>query len=148
MLRICLKYGFWIAISLILYFLFFRMLGLHNNIMMSVPNGLIFGFGIYLALKQFKISDPEMSYRKGMEVGFISGAVASMLFAVFMAFYLYQIDTKFAHSIMEQWNMADALGNFEVVLSIFIMGVSTSLILALTFMQLFKRSWNPKNTVV
>lgn len=111
---------------------------------MSAPNGLVFGVGIYLALKAYKGSAPDINYAKGFEIAFISGAIASIIFAVFMAIYLYLIDAKFAHTIMETWNMNDGLGNFEVVLSIFIMGVSTSFVLALTFMQLLKRSWNPK----
>lgn len=142
MLKIYFRYGFWITIALIMYFLIFRMLGLHDNILLSTPNGIIFGVGIFLALKHLKASDPEIDYGKGFVTGFLSGAVASILFAIFMAIYMYQIDTDFAHQIMQKWNMGDNLNTAMLVMSLVILGIATSLILTLTFMQLLKTSWN------
>lgn len=140
--KIYLKYGFWITIALIAYFLVFRMLGLHDNILLSAPNGIIFGVGIFLSLKHYRASMHETGYEQGFVTGFLSGIVASILFAIFMAIYMYQIDTEFAHQIMAKWNMEDNLNTAMLVISLLILGIATSLILTLTFMQLLKNSWN------
>ena len=79
---------------------------------------------------------------KGFEVGLLCGGIATILFTSFMAVYMYQIDTEFAAHIMEKWNLEYDLGTLMLVLSIFIMGLSTTLVLTLTFMQLLKKSWN------
>lgn len=144
MIKVYSKYGFWIAVALILYFLLFRLLGLHDNILLSAPNGIIFGVGIFLTLKHFRRSKSSagMNYGEGFITGFLAGAVASILFAIFMAIYMYQIDLEFAHAIMQQWNMGDNLNTFMLVMSILILGVATSLVLTLAFMQLLKESWN------
>jgi len=142
MFKIYIKYGFLITLALIIYFLVFRMLGLHDNILLSAPNGIIFAIGIYLSLKHFKASTHKVDYEQGFVTGFLSGIVASILFAIFMAIYMYQIDTEFAHQIMAKWNMEDNLNTAMLVISLLILGIATSLVLTLTFMQLLKTSWN------
>ena len=138
-------YGLWTAILLIAYFLLIRLVGLHHYPVLSSVNGLIFGFGIYMALKKFSTKVPEMKYEKGFEVGLLSGVIASVLFTIFMAVYMYQIDTDFAYAIMEPWNMEGDLSTFMLLVAILIMGIVTSLILTLSFMQLLKKSWNTQD---
>jgi hypothetical protein len=61
-----------------------------------------------------------------------------------MALYMYQIDGVFATSILESWNMETQMGTAMIVVSVFIMGLVTTLILTFSLMQLFKKSWNAK----
>lgn len=138
-------YGLWTAVLLIAYFLLIRLIGWHHYPILSAVNGIIFGFGIYLALKKFINTFPEKKYEKGFEVGFLTGFIASVIFTIFMAIYMYQLDTEFAHNIMAQWNMEDDLSTFMLLVTIFIMGIVTSLILTFSFMQLLKTSWNTKD---
>ncbi len=145
MYKVYTTYGIWIAILLIAYFLLIKLIGLNEYPLLSAFNGIIFGFGIYLALKKFSTIDHDSKYERGFEVGFLSGVIAAVLFTIFMAIYMYQIDTKFAYNIMEQWNMEEDLSVFMLLITILIMGIVTSLILTFSFMQLFKKSWNTKD---
>lgn len=145
MFKVYSRYGIWIAVVLIAYFLLLKLMGLHQYPTFSVANGLIFGIGIYMALKKYKSLNTDFKYEKGFEVGLLSGGIASILFTVFMAVYLYQIDTEFAQGIMERWNLEYDLGTFMLVLTILIMGFVTTLVLTLAFMQLLKKSRNTKD---
>ncbi len=145
MSKVYTTYGIWIAIILIAYFLLIKLIGWHHYPEWSVVNGLIFGFGIYLALKKFTATYPDKKYEKGFEVGLLSGVIASVLFTIFMAVYMYQLDTEFAYEIMARWNMEEDLSTTMLLVSILIMGIVTSLILTFTFMQLLKNSWNTKD---
>lgn len=145
MFKVYTSYGLFTAIGLIVYFLLVRLLGWHNYPMLSALNGLIFAIGIYMAQKKFGDVEPGMKYEKGFEVGLLTGVIASVIFTVFMAIYMYQIDSEFAYNIMEQWNMEKSLSTFMLLVTIFAMGIVTSLILTFSFMQLLKKSWNTKD---
>ncbi|WP_026451117.1 DUF4199 domain-containing protein [Aequorivita capsosiphonis] len=145
MAKIYSRYGIWIAIILIAYFLLLKLIGLHQYFAFSAVNGLIYGAGLYLAIKKYATEESDFKYENGFEVGLISGGIASILFTIFMAIYMYQIDTAFAASIMEQWNLDYDLGTFMLLISILIMGFVTTLVLTLSFMQLLKRSWNTRD---
>ncbi len=145
MSKIYSRYGIWIAIILIAYFLILKLIGLHQYPVLSAVNGLIYGAGLYMALKKYSTEDGDFKYEKGFEVGLLSGGIASIIFTLFMAIYMYQIDTEFAASIMEKWNLEYDLGTLMLLVSILIMGFATTLILTLSFMQLLKRSWNTQD---
>lgn len=142
MYKVYSTYGIWIAIALIVYFLILKLIGLHQYPILSAVNALIYGAGIYLALKKYGTLRTEIKYEKGFEVGLFTGGIASIIFTVFMAFYMYQLDNEFASSILDSWNLETALGTSMLVISILIMGLVTTLLLTFSFMQLFKRSWN------
>jgi hypothetical protein len=119
--------------------------GLHQYPTLSAVNGLIYGLGIYMAMKKYRDGKNNFKYEKGFEVGLLSGGIATIIFTIFMAIYMYQIDTEFATVIMERWNLEYDLGTFMLLLTILIMGFATSLVLTLTFMQLLKKSWNTQD---
>lgn len=144
MLKIYSIHGFGIAIALIVYFLVLKLMGLHHYPVLSSVNALFFGAGIYMALNNYRSKVPELKYEKGFELGMFTGGIASIVFTVFMALYMYQIDNEFAIAIMESWNMETDLGIAMLVMTILIMGIVTTLLLTFAFMQLLKRSWNTK----
>ncbi len=145
MVKIYTRYGILIAIVLIAYFLLLKLIGLHQYTVLSAVNGLIFGAGLYMAIKKYNTQEDDRKFEKGFEVGLLSGGIASVIFTVFMAIYMYQIDTEFAASIMETWNLEYDLGTLMLLISILIMGFVTTLVLTLSFMQLLKRSWNTRD---
>lgn len=145
MLKVYSRYGIYIAVALIAFFLLLKLVGLHQYPMLSSINGLIYGLGIYLALKQYSLKSKSFKYEKGFEVGLLSGGIASIIFAIFMAVYMYQIDTEFSVAIMDKWNLEYDLGTLMLVLTVLIMGIVTTLILTLSFMQLLKKSWNTQD---
>lgn len=142
MSKIYIKFGVLIAIGLILYFVITKVLGLHKYPILSAANGVIYGAGILLALKKSKERKSSFKYHRGFQVGFMSGAIATLIFVLFMAINMYQVDTEFARSILDSWNWDYDSGTFIILVSLVLMGVSTSLVLTLAFMQLLKDSWN------
>ena len=142
MFKIYSRYGIWIAVVLIAYFLILKLVGLHQYPILSAVNGLIFGIGIYLAMKKYASGKTKFKYEKGFEVGLLTGGIASIIFTLFMAVYMYQIDTEFSTAIMERWNLEYDAGTFMLVISLLIMGFASTLVLTLAFMQLLKNTWN------
>lgn len=145
MFKIYSSYGIFIALALIVYFLILKLIGLNEYPALSVVNGLIYGVGLYLALKKFGSSRKEIEYDKGFELGMFTGGIASIIFTVFMALYMYQFDVEFARNMMSRWSFETSLGTTMLIITILTMGLITTLILTFTFMQLFKRSWNTKD---
>jgi hypothetical protein len=142
MVKLYTRYGIIIAIILIAYFLLLKLIGLHQYPVFSAANGVIFGVGILLALKKYKASKSKFKYQKGFQLGLFTGGLATMLFVFFMAVYMYQLDTEFSQNILDSWQLNYESGTFMILISLFIMGLATSMVLTLAFMQLLKQSWN------
>ena len=143
MTKLNIKYGVLITILLIVYFLILRLLNLHTLTVLSGFNAVIFGFGIYLAITNYKKSNKTFKYEKGFQVGLLSGFFAAVLFGILMAVYMYHIEPSFAKTIFESWDINISNGSFVLIVSVLIMGLATSFVLTLAFMQLLKDSWNP-----
>ncbi|WP_430411462.1 DUF4199 domain-containing protein [Kordia sp.] len=138
-----LKYGGYIALGLIAYFLTVRLLGLHENPWLRLLNGVIVAFGIYKVIKDLKAAQGvKFNYFEGFKAGILSGFVATLAFTLFMAIYIFHIDTAFAEKIM-----AMGLGSYAtepgiLLFIILIEGFASAVVLSLLFMQKFKPSWN------
>tara|TARA_R110002050_G_scaffold110892_2_gene223589 strand:+ start:7901 stop:8356 length:456 start_codon:yes stop_codon:yes gene_type:complete len=147
MIKFALPVRFGIATSgcLVAYFLILSLFNLHTNVFYSLFNGIITGFGIYEAIKYLKIkSREEFNYGKGFAVGIVTGFVATLVFTVFFAFYATEINTNFLPELSEVWFKDYHTGEGLLFFTVAIMGFATSLVLTLTFMQLFKTSNNLK----
>ena len=140
--KVYLKYGIGIAIALIAYFLLTKVLGLHQYPVLSAANAVIFGAGILLAMKTYKANKSNFKYEQGFQLGLFTGGIATILFAIFMSVYIFMIDTQFAHAILDSWGLNFNKGALIVIVSLVMMGFSTTLVLTLAFMQLLKESWN------
>lgn len=136
------KYGALITIFLVIYFLLLRAVELHTITILSAFNAVIYGIGIFFAIKSYKNTSTNFKYEEGFQAGLLSGAFASVLFGIVMAIYMYHIDPTFSASILEGWNLNLGDGTFLLVISVMIMGLATSFVLTLAFMQLLKDSWN------
>ena len=135
------KYGLLIGVALIAYFLLIRLIGLHDNHWLRVLNGVIVAYGIYAVIKKKKsIEKDGFEYFSGFGTGILTGAIATFVFVVFMGGYLFHIDPLFAELLMGY--LAGAGGPEILLLILAIEGVSSSVILSLTFMQKFKVSRN------
>lgn len=138
------KYGIGIAIVLILYFLITKLLGLHQYPMLSSLNALIFGGGIFYAIRNYKRTTKDFSYQEGFQIGLFTGGLATVIFSVFMAVYIFMLDHQFAEAVLDSWNLNFNKGALILIVSLVIMGFSTTFVLTLAFMQLLKDSWNQK----
>lgn len=131
---------------MIAYFLLLKLIGLHQYPVFSAMNGVFIGGGIFYAMRDFKRKSSTFEYSDGFKQGLITGVVATIIFGSFMAVYIFQIDTVFAHSILDSWGLNYNKGGLALIMSLFIMGFATSFVLTLSFMQLLKESWNQKSS--
>lgn len=139
------KYGVYIAIGLIVYFLILALIGLQTNPIFSLGNGVIVAFGLYYAMKNYKIEKGEaFEYQKGFMAGLLTGFNATVIFTVFFAIYVTNIHTDFLPEMLANWSSHYHVGVGIVVFVAAIMGFATTFVLTLAFMQLLKESWNTK----
>ena len=149
MKKISLPFRFGIAISgsLIGYFLLLALFGWHTNPIFSLFNGVITGFGIYEAIKYYKLEvGSEFDYSKGFTVGVIAGFTATIIFTVFFLLYATELNPDFLSQLLEVFKGDYNVGIGLVAFVVAIMGFATTVVLTLSFMQLFKSSRNiPQN---
>ncbi len=137
------RFGIATSGCLIAYFLILALFGLHTNVFYSLLNGVITGFGIYEAIKYFRDKDKQgFNYGNGFTAGMITGFVATLIFTLFFALYSTEINTGFLAELSTAF--FKDFKNFEgiVFFTVAIMGFATTLVLTLSFMQLFKSSNN------
>lgn len=142
---ISIKYGIAISVGLIAYFLICALFGVHINPAFSLFNGVIMGFGIYLALKQYRLNPVgKFNYQKGFVTGLLTGFYATVIFTIFFAIYSTEINPEFLNEMLPTWRSDYSTSKGLVFFVVAVMGFATTLVLTLTFMQLLKDSWNPK----
>lgn len=137
------RFGIATSGSLIAYFLILSLLELHTNVFFSLFNAVITGFGIYEAIKYHKLQNVNsFSYSSGFTTGLTTGGMATIIFTVFFALYSTELSPGFLEVLSSQW--ASEYESFEAIVFfvVAVMGFSTTVVLTLTFMQLFKRSNN------
>ncbi len=133
------RFGIATSGSLIAYFLILALFDLHTNVFFSLFNGVITGFGIYEAIKYFRLSEKyEFNYGKGFTAGIVTGFLATILFTLFFTLYSTELNPEFLEQLSAKW-FKDS-GDFKAIVffTVAIMGFATSLVLTLSFMQLFK----------
>lgn len=133
------RYGLATSGSLIAYFLVLSLFDLHVNIFYSLFNAVITGFGIFEAIRAFRLQKGDAyNYGKGFVAGMVTGVTATLAFTLFFAFYSTEISLDFLPRLTTVFFYD--LRDFEgiVFLAVAVMGIATSLVLTLAFMQLFK----------
>ncbi len=141
------RFGVATSGCLIAYFLILSLFELHTNVFFSLFNGIITAFGIYEAIKYFKLRNPDtFDYGKGFMTGMITGAVATVVFTFFFALYATELNTEFLPKLSTTFFKDFQSFEAIVFVTVAIMGLATTLVLTLSFMQLFKASNNPKKS--
>ncbi|WP_422349301.1 DUF4199 domain-containing protein [Flagellimonas sp.] len=144
-LTLPIRFGIVTSACLMAYFLILALMGKHTNVFFSLFNGVITGFGIYETIKYTKMREGKsFTYGKGFTAGVTTGFIATLLFTIFFAFYSTELSSTFLSDLSEVWSKD--YSNFEgiVFFTVAIMGFATTLVLTLSFMQLFKTSNNLK----
>lgn len=139
------RFGIATSGCLIAYFLILSLFNLHTNVFFSLFNGIITAGGIYEAIKYFKTKSPEsFNYGKGFMAGMVTGGVATVIFTFFFALYSTELNSEFLPELSSAF--FKDFKNFEgiVFVTVAIMGFATTVVLTLSFMQLFKASNNLK----
>ncbi|WP_025742774.1 DUF4199 domain-containing protein [Aquimarina pacifica] len=142
---ISIRYGVLIAIGLVFYFLILSLVGVQTNPIFSLGNGFIVAFGLYKAMKNYKKElAGDFEYQKGFMAGLFTGFNATIIFTSFFAVYVTNINSNFLPMMLENWSSHYHVGVGTVVFIAAVMGIATTFVLTLSFMQLFKESWNSK----
>ncbi|WP_299678005.1 DUF4199 domain-containing protein [uncultured Dokdonia sp.] len=150
MLKFALPVRYAIALSglLISYFLIISLFGWHTNPLFSLFNGVITAFGVYEAIKGYKLrKNDAFTYADGFTTGIVTGFLGTLLFTIFFGIYAGNINPTFIDNFMGPWGKSSSLG--IILFTVAICGFATTAVLTLSFMQLFKPSWNltkPKKT--
>lgn len=161
------RFGIAISSSLIAFFLILSLFNANTNPFYSFFNAIIIAFGIYDAIKLYKLKEGSgFTYSKGFSIGITTGFVATVFFAIFFLFYVSQIDSEFIPKLLEHFKWSGLMDNasfpeltirnssarvpstfiaMEIIvfilaaISVIILGFLTSIIVTLGFMQIFKR---------
>ena len=144
-LTLPIRFGIVTSAILIAYFLILSLMGKHTNVFYSLFNGVITGFGIYETIKYTKLRQGKsFSYGNGFTAGITTGFIATLLFTIFFALYSTELNSSFLDELSKVWSKD--YKNFQgiVFFTVAIMGFATTLVLTLSFMQLFKSSNNQK----
>ncbi|WP_034062697.1 DUF4199 domain-containing protein [Lacinutrix jangbogonensis] len=137
------RFGLVISASLVAYFLFLALFNLHTQPIFSLGNGLITGFGIFEVIKYHKLQEGKnFSYSSGFTSGIIAGFVATLIFTAFFVLYATELNPGFLSNLLAVFSGDYYAGIGIVAFTVAIMGFSTTVVLTLTCMQLFKRSRN------
>jgi len=133
------RFGVATSGCLIAYFLILALFDLHTNVFFSLFNGVITGFGIYEAIKYYRSSEKyNFNYGKGFTAGLVTGFIATIIFTLFFTLYSTELNPEFLRQLSDTW--FKSFKDFEAIVffTVAIMGFATSLVLTLSFMQLFK----------
>ena len=137
-------YGLAMAGCLILYFLTLSVFGLHTNPYMSVFNGIIAGTFLYKGLKTYRVQKGKnFKFESGFMVGLFTGFNATIVFTIFVAIYASTLNPGFLSNM--EWRLTGDTGLAIFLFEVAIMGFATTMVLTLSFMQLFKDSWNTQD---
>lgn len=146
-LALPIRFGIAISGSLIAYFLILSLFNLHTSPIYSLFNSVITAFGIYEAIKSYKLREgSKFNYTNGFTTGIIAGFVATIIFTIFFTFYATEINEEFLVKLLEVFKDNYHIGIGSVAFGVAVMGFATTVVLTLAFMQLFKNSGNiPQN---
>ena len=142
-LSVALRYGVFVTTALIAYFLILRLFGLHENPWLRLFNGIAMAIGIFYAIKYYKLlTGDAFTYVDGFKTGLITGFIATILFTIFMAVYMFHLDPDFTQKLLGEWFRNYGVGAGILVFIVLVEGLASTVILTLTFMQIFKKSNN------
>lgn len=126
--RIPENYGIRIAVGVIAFFLFMKLVGLFHIVELRVLNVFILVAGIYLALKKFKAThEGHIHYFRALVVGVATGAIASFIFAIFLFVYV-TVDSSFMVWLQENEPMGRFLNPYIVSFIVALEGIFSGLL--------------------
>jgi hypothetical protein len=126
--RIPENYGLKIAGGLIAFFLLMKLVGLVHHYELRFLNVFIQVGGIYFALKKFRQThDEHLNYFRALITGVATGAISSVIFALFLFIYL-KIDTGLMTGIIENEPMGRYLNPYITAFMVALEGLFSGLL--------------------
>lgn len=130
------KHGLMVAIGLIIFFFIMRVFDLLHVVELRVFNVVIMIIGIRLAVKAFrKTGEEHFTYFRGMGVGVMTGIFGSLIFGIFVFFYVSFIDTGLMQLIIENEPMGRFMNPYIVSVIIAVEGIASALLVSFILMN-------------
>lgn len=140
-----LKISIGITALLITYFLIIASIGIADKVYLSFLNAPIMAIGLYLIIRSiFKEQPRTFKYMDGFLSSLASGFLISVLFTVFMAIYLLELNPTLVQEMSTSLPLATGTDEVGLLLFIFLSGVSTAIVSSLLIIPIFKQSWNTR----
>jgi hypothetical protein len=96
------RFGIAISGSLIAYFLILSLFDLHTSPLLSMFNIAIVGFGIYEAIRSYKLKRGlAFNYTNGFITGIITGFVSTLVFILFFIIYALKYEPPFLFELIQ-----------------------------------------------
>lgn len=126
--RIPENYGLRIAAGLIGFFLIMKFAGYSHHVELRLMNVIILAGGVYFALKKFKLThEDHLNYFRGLITGVATGAIASIIFALFLFIWM-KADDDMMRSIVENEPMGHYLNAYIASFIVALEGVFSGLL--------------------
>lgn len=126
--RIPENYGLKIAGGLIAFFLIMKLVGLVHHYELRFLNVFIQVGGIYFALKKFREThDQHLNYFRALVTGVATGAISSVIFALFLFGYL-SIDASLMQGVIENEPMGRYLNPYITAFMVALEGLFSGLL--------------------
>ncbi len=126
--RIPENYGLKIGAGLIAFFLLMKVTGLVHHYELRFLNVFIQVGGIYYALKKFKETHGQhINYFRALVTGVSAGAIASLIFAIFLFAYL-MMDQSLMLDIIEKEPMGRYLNPYIAAFMVALEGIFSGLL--------------------
>jgi len=143
--KVSIKYGIFVGIAHILYFLMMDLLNLLNVIELSFLSGIFLVIGIVVAISRFKrAKNGLINYFQGLAIGATVGVVSSTVLALFLVIYITFFDATYLLNLQSSYLFPQSLSLLSLLVITIIYGSWPGFWLAFIIMQWFK---NPDHTI-
>lgn len=130
------KHGVFICGGLIVFFFIMRIFDLLYIVELRAMNFFIMTAGILMAIKTLRRIYPDRyTYFQGMGTGILTGIIGSVLFALFVFFYVSFLDTGLMQSIIENEPMGRFMNPYIVAVIIAVEGIASALLISFIIMN-------------
>ncbi len=134
------KYSFFVAIALIVYFLIMSLVGFLTDFHLRYLNFFILLAGIYFAKKRYiEAKKGQLEYLEGLLLGSFISAGAGLIFGMFVFFYLSYLNIDFMNYLREHAPFGDYLTPASAAFVIMMEAAASGAIISFIFMQLWKK---------
>ena len=138
--RFGIRYGLFVGVGYIAFFLLMKVLGLHEKPQLAYLNGIILAIGVVLGIKAYKTSvNGNIDYLPGIGVGFMVSLVSSIILGLFFIAYS-SIDKEFVASMQARNLYGLDMSVIMTFLVIIMQGTVGGTIIGFIAMQYFKRA--------
>lgn len=129
MKKLAIRFGLWMLLGFIVFFLIMHLLGLSNNYNLRVLNGLIHLSVVYFTIKAFRSRYPETvsNYVSGTAMGMFVSVVGVLGFTIFMILFL-SFSPGFLSELRQTMPMGDYLTPITASIFVLAEGLVISLI--------------------